>query len=83
MELKMVIDNIKCIKHLQFEFPLDSGLYAITGENGSGKSLLIACASIVFYQMPMYDYFGRPQNASIEFTMGMTTRRWKYNEHQT
>ena len=82
MELKMVIDNIKCISHLQFEFPLDSGLYAITGENGSGKSTLIACASTVFYQMPMYDFFGRPRNASIEFTMGTATRGWRYNGHQ-
>lgn len=82
MELIMQICNVKCIKKLEFRFPLDSGIYAITGENGSGKSTLIACASTVFYQMPMYDYFGRPNNAKVEFTLGESTRGWSYNGHQ-
>lgn len=82
MELKMQISNIKCIKNLEFSFPLDSGIYAITGENGSGKSTLIACASTVFYQMPMYDYFGKPNNAKIEFSLGKATRGWSYNGHK-
>lgn len=38
MNLRMTIKNIKCIKELKFEFPIDPGIYAITGENGSGKS---------------------------------------------
>lgn len=79
MELKMRIQNVKCIKDMQFTFPLEKGIYAITGENGSGKSTLIACASTVFYQMAMNDYFGKPQDASIEFSMGTATRGWSYN----
>lgn len=58
MDLNIKIQNIKCIKNLEISFPLESGIYAITGENGSGKSTLIACASTIFYQMKMYDYFG-------------------------
>lgn len=82
MELQMHIKNVKCIKDLEFKFPLDSGIYAITGENGSGKSTLIACASTVFYQMPMYDYFGKPNNAKIEFKLGESTRGWSYTGSQ-
>lgn len=82
MELKMHISNVKCIKNLEFTFPLGSEIYAITGENGSGKSTLIACASTVFYQMPMYDYFGKPNNAKIEFSLGESTRGWCYTGHQ-
>jgi len=52
------------------------GIYAITGENGSGKSTVISCASFVFYQMPMTEYFGHPNNASIEFSLGDATRKW-------
>lgn len=78
MDLTMKIRNIKNINELEIRFPLDKGLYAITGENGVGKSTLIACASTVFYQLPMYDYFGRPQNASIEFAMGETSRGWVF-----
>ena len=79
MYLDMVIKNIKCIKELKFSFPLEAGIYAITGENGSGKSTVISCASSVFYQMPMTEYFGRPNNASIEFSLGDATRKWIYD----
>jgi len=48
MKLKMTIHNIKCIKDLEIEFPTKRGLYAITGQNGSGKSTIVACASSVF-----------------------------------
>lgn len=75
----MRIKNIKCIKELTFSFPLQTGIYAITGENGSGKSTVISCASSVFYQMPMTEYFGRPNNASIEFSLGDATRKWVFN----
>ncbi len=39
----MHINNVKSIKSLTFSFPLEKGLYAITGENASGKSTLVAC----------------------------------------
>ena len=29
--------------------------------------------------MPMTEYFGRPNNASIEFSLGNATRRWIFN----
>ncbi len=74
--LEMQITNIKCIENLKFDFPLEKGLYAITGENGSGKSTLIACASTVFFQMPMIEYFDKPQNASIEFNLDGAKRGW-------
>ena len=45
MELIMHISNVKSIKDITFSFPLEKGLYAITGENASGKSTLVACAS--------------------------------------
>lgn len=77
MNLRMTIKNIKCIKELKFEFPIDPGIYAITGENGSGKSTLISCASTVFYQMPMNEYFGLPKDAEIDFELNGTFRKWK------
>lgn len=79
MYLKMEIKNIKMIKDFEFCFPLESGLYAITGENGSGKSTIVTSASTVFFDMPMYDYFGRPNDdAYIKFDLNGATRTWKF-----
>ena len=79
MKLVMHIRNVKSIKNLTFSFPLEKGLYAITGENASGKSTLVACASSVFFNMPMIEYFGRPSgSASIEFSIENTSRKWEY-----
>lgn len=41
---KVIIDNIKGIKHLSFEFP-SPGLHVLTGRNGSGKTTLFTCIS--------------------------------------
>ncbi len=77
----MHIKNVKSIKDLTFSFPLEKGLYAITGENASGKSTLIACASYVFFNTPLNKFFGRPaENASIEFALGDAIRKWEYIE---
>lgn len=79
MELIMRVSNVKSIKDITFNFPLEKGLYAITGENASGKSTLVACASCVFFRMPMNEYFGKPSGiASIEFSLGEATRKWEY-----
>ena len=62
---------------------MEKGLYAITGENGSGKSTLVACASTVFFQMSMYEYFGRPEEeAEISFELDGSTRKWKYHNRK-
>lgn len=41
MILNMIIRSIKCISNFELNYPLEKGLYAITGENGSGKSTII------------------------------------------
>lgn len=73
MNLNMTISKIKAIDALNLSLPLDKGLYAITGENGSGKSTVITCASSSFYNMKMVDYFGKTENDSkiyFEFDNG-------------
>lgn len=49
MILNMISRSIKCISNLELNHPLEKGLYAITGENGFGKSTVITCASSVFF----------------------------------
>ena len=78
MKLKITIKKIKCIDYLTIELPIDKGLYAITGQNGSGKSTITSCASSVFYNVPMKEYFGKTEDdASISFELGESKREWK------
>ena len=57
--------------------PLNSGLYAITGENASGKSTIMSCIATLFYSVPMKDYFGKPQPQSlIEFDYNGKVFSW-------
>lgn len=64
MKLKMTINKIKSIDNLTVQLPMNSGLYAITGQNGSGKSTIVTCASSAFYNMQMKDYFGQTEDDS-------------------
>lgn len=78
MKLKTVIHKIKCIDDLTIELPVDKGLYAITGQNGAGKSTIAACVSSVFFNVPMKEYFGKTEDDSkICFEMGASTRVWQ------
>lgn len=78
MKLKMTIHKIKCVEDLIIELPLEKGLYAITGQNGSGKSTIVACASSVFYNLYMNEHFGKTApDSSITFELGGATCVWK------
>jgi len=69
--LDIVINKVKSIDNFVMSFPLEKGLYAITGENGSGKSTIMTCAASAFYQMPLEDYFGNtPDDAYISVQLG-------------
>lgn len=72
MKLKVDIHNLKCIEDLTIELPLERGLYAITGQNGSGKSTIVTCASSAFYELIMIDHFGdTDDDAYIHLTLGL------------
>lgn len=81
MKLNMTINKIKSIDSLEVNFPTEKGLYAITGQNGSGKSTVVTCAASVFFNMKMNEYFGlTAEDASINFELNGATRSWKKNE---
>ena len=78
MKLKMSINKIKSIDFIKLELPTDKGLYAITGQNGSGKSTISSCASSVFFYMQMNDFFGNTDNdAFIQFELNGGKRYYK------
>lgn len=51
LDLQLIIDNIKNIKHFDYTFSFDKGIYALVGENAVGKSTVMsAIASVVYGQ---------------------------------
>ena len=78
MDIKLNIHNVKFIKDYTMMFSLSKGLYAITGENASGKSTIISAAASLFYEIPMYDYFGKPfEDSTISFDIENERFRWE------
>lgn len=81
MKLNMKIRKIKSIDTLDIDLSIEKGLYAITGQNGSGKSTVVTAASSVFFNLPMHDYFGKTdEDASISFSLNGATRAWTKKE---
>jgi hypothetical protein len=77
MKLNVKISKIKSINELEISLPIDKGLYAITGQNGSGKSTVVTCASTVFFTLPMNDFFGlTAPDARIDFDLNGAKRAW-------
>lgn len=77
MKLKVEIKKIKSIENLEINLPIEKGLYAITGQNGSGKSTVVTSASCVFFTLPMNDYFGvTDADSRIDFELNGAKRAW-------
>ena len=82
MNLKLTIKNIKSIKEISLELPVDKGLYAITGENATGKSTIAMCAASLFYRFDTYQYLGKlPEDSTILFDYNGQTQRCTYDCH--
>lgn len=47
LDINLIIDNIKNIKHVDAMLPLEKGMYAIVGENSCGKSTLMLALSLM------------------------------------
>lgn len=47
MRLDIEINNVRNIKHAEFSFPLEKGVYSLVGENGCGKSTLMLLLSLI------------------------------------
>ena len=70
MKLKMTIKHIKSINDMTIELPLEKGLYAITGENATGKSTISMCAASLFYHYNAGQFLGKvSSDSSISFEM--------------
>jgi energy-coupling factor transporter ATP-binding protein EcfA2 len=84
MKLQVNISKLKSIKELTIELPIKKGIYAITGQNATGKSTLVAATATAFYNAPMNRYFGKSvgTGTSISFKMGNETKTWEFADNK-
>lgn len=64
MGIILKIHNVKNIDDFEFVIPTERGLYALTGENGSGKTTVVACAATAFYNPAYEEFFGSPRTGA-------------------
>lgn len=84
MNLELEINKVKCIDNVKLSLPLSPGLYAITGQNGSGKSTIVACASSVILNLKQDDYFGPTgPEAYIKSEFDGKTKIWSKDGHNS
>lgn len=64
-QLEIELNDIRGIKKLNVSLNLTPGIYAITGENATGKSSLIASLAAIFYRRILTTYFQNSSESSI------------------
>lgn len=75
-DLTVKLTNIKSLNNFQLTLPLNSGIYAFVGLNGSGKSAILAALSLVLYKQypPILPY---NKDSRIEFEYEGKVDQWK------
>lgn len=77
-KLKVVINKVRNIEHLELELNLEKGVYAITGENGCGKSTIMRILSKLI-RKSAYNVFLRNDlsvDSKIVFEYNGQTDEW-------
>jgi len=64
-KLSIGLTDIRGIKRLNVSLNLTPGIYAITGENATGKSSLIASLAAIFYRRILTTYFQNSSDSSV------------------
>lgn len=80
--LEITIKNLKSIKSLDLKLPLDTGLYAFTGNNGSGKSTILNVIAKTVYSSALDNHFSGSNlynGAEVIYKYNNQTWHWKKN----
>lgn len=66
--LQVKVENVRSLDDFSLALPFKSGLHAIAGENGIGKSTIFSCLSKFVYRGSLISYFRSDGNASSRIT---------------
>ncbi|HCB0627723.1 TPA: AAA family ATPase [Klebsiella variicola subsp. variicola] len=76
--LALEVKNLKSIKSLKIEFPLERGVNVLCGGNGVGKSTVFYCLARLFYSQAYNVYLRKAgrDGSEIKFTFSDNTNQW-------
>ncbi|WP_041208288.1 ATP-dependent nuclease [Aeromonas jandaei] len=73
--LKLEIKNLREIDDFSIELPYERGVYAITGENGIGKSTIFSALSKVLYRGALTSFFRNDGDNSTSVTYELNGKK--------
>jgi ATPase involved in DNA repair len=76
--LKLTINNLREINNFSMELPFHKGVYAITGENGIGKSTIFSVLSKVLYRGALTSFFRNDgdNSTSVVYELNNIKNTW-------
>ncbi|QJI79791.1 AAA family ATPase [Citrobacter koseri] len=76
--LQMTIHKIKGIPNGLLELPIENGVYAIVGNNGTGKSTIMSCLAqlVSRHNLGLLKKQDFSDESFVEFTFNGQTDRW-------
>ncbi|TKX31480.1 ATP-binding cassette domain-containing protein [Campylobacter estrildidarum] len=85
-EIKIIIENIKKIKKMEFILKLEKGIIVISGDNASGKSTLLTCIAKLVQRSSLNNEFrGIYENGRVTYVSLDKKFIWEKNRnwHET
>ena len=83
-DITIEIKDLKTIKYLKWNLQKEPGVYAIIGENGSGKSsLLISIAKLIEPQIFHLELTGRDYYENTQITYMINNKKFTWIKNQT
>lgn len=83
-KITIEIKNLKSFKHLKAELPLIKGIYAITGQNGIGKSTFLSALSKFVYPSALNSYLGDTKlYQGAEILYGYNEQNWHWEKQES
>ena len=83
MNISIHIQNLKDIRDLKLDFPIEKGLYAVTGANGTGKSTIMTVFSKISHGGSLNQFQEQDYSSDTLLTISYNgkTNHWKKNPH--
>ncbi len=78
MNLQLTLKNIRGIQDFVIDLPIEKGLFAITGENGIGKSTVFCALSKIVYRAALQKLFKNDGNSAsiVQFSYDNKVNTW-------